>query len=475
VTTMRTDSNAKSYQQTQSLIVLALIADLQQRLAGQHNGKPPLIKVLSEDIGVPESAFTVPAFSKFYVAYRNCWARVAADGGVVSPQQLLAELEGLGASAALVEKWKRKLDSPVRTAPSPEVVRAARTLLDSEIARDAVSLLRRWISTIGNNPSDVRGELVSLSNSLLSLASHSGEEIRAAAIMREADAMGYVPPVSTGWSRLDYALSGGGMVRDGGLNYYEGDIWVVGAPSGHGKSSFGCNLAVNLASRGYASIYVTWEMAKVELIRRMICNIGNITYDVAMNPNNAKSEDELVARKSSIELVDAFVRFYEKPTTVAEIQDAVKRHKIEYGDALIAVIIDHLGISTRKNDRRETWRFLEEFVYEVKAVARQEHVAFICFSQVPEYIEAQLREENKATGADFRGSRGIRMGVDVAMYLCRHNGKDAAGNVNPSFANTTVVQIVKDRRFGHEDWFTMKYDRLHYRLEDAHNDQEERL
>jgi KaiC/GvpD/RAD55 family RecA-like ATPase len=447
-------------EQVQLSLISSLIADLQ----AHENGTAvlePFIKVVSESVGLSSSAFTLPGLQEFYTAYRYCYMRSAPDGGVVRHDEILAEMERAGASKELIDKWATNLTTPRKTKHITVVRDLADTLNKLDTGNATIGLLECWLDSAKKDPSLVPGELLGWSNQLLGMASGGGEEVIASQIVAEADALGYVQPLSTGFADIDAALSGGGM-STGGIHCHEGDIWVIGAPSGHGKSTMACNLVANTIQQGYAAMYVTWEMSKLEIIRRMVCNIGDIDYTVATNPNAATLPQELDARKNAIELISNNVRLYEKPSSPNEIAECIKRHRVEFGDKLKWVAIDHIGIA-KEASGEQSWRSMEQLVYALKGIAKQEKVGIIMFSQVPDMIEKQLRADNKATDADFRGSRGIRMGVDVAWFMCRHNGKDEFGTPNMAYENMACMQLVKDRRFGQEAWITLNYDWHRYR------------
>jgi len=452
------------YQRVQGAVAAALLADLQYRSAGNVAGRS-LLQVAFEEMGLSASAFTVPGIYEFVRGYLNCYYRSAPDGQEVHPSHVLAEMEKLGADEATLQKWRYHLSHewPPQVRNAAAFRENVSLLVKMDIGRATIEQLRAWLRFAESNTAAVKEEMVVWASTLIGMAEGASETIRPSDILSEADIRGYVPPTPTGWPRLDYALSGRGRTRAGGIFHDEGDIWVVGAPSGHGKSTFTCNLAVNLAKQGFASVVITWEASKVSLVRRMVCNLADISYDSAADLQLAITRGEAERRAEAVDTLSGLVRIYERPQKPSEIAEVIKRHKSEFGEKLRAILIDHIGIS-REATGDNVWRGLEQLVYALKSLAVQEHVAIIACSQVPEDVEAQLREKNKSFSLNFRGSRGIRMGADVALLMCRHNGKDENGVIQPQFYNTTCIQLSKDRRFGQEDWFLLSYNGDRYRM-----------
>ncbi len=437
--------------ETQAFLVGSLIADLQSR-----EGEP-LIKTLSEDIELKASAFTNPQYSLFYSAHQRCWARVVSNGRELLADDVIVELEHNGGN---VDKWKELIATPRKQSSMKNIKVNANRLIDSEAERNVKGLFDKWE---GEKHANIREGLVGFSNSILSLASGQGEESRPDLIMAESDAQGFASPASTGFKKLDYALSGNGII-EGGIYHKQGDLWIIGAPTGHGKSSFACNIVANLIKDGWQSIYITWEMKKTKLMNRLLCNLVDIPYSVAINSENG-TDREKQKRADGIELLRHFLRLYERPQTIAEIGDVIRRHKVEFGSSMAVVIIDHLGVS-QSTTGEQHWRHMESFSYDLKRLATREEVALICFSQVPGDVEAQLRESNKAVGADSRGSRGIRMAADVAMFLCKHNGKTTDGGIDLSKRDKSVLQLLKVREFGNEELIELSYNKERYRYSD---------
>lgn len=454
-----------NFKEAQNLVIQGLVADLQAQ------NTLPLIRDLFEDVGLTPDAFPLPFFSAFYAAYRYCWLRVVADNGVVTEGQVLSQLEQSGMDATVIAKWRDILAKPLSPLPKKAILDAGRTLVDAHIARNAVAITEDWLGKVKRGDGKIRNNIATLNTQLLSLTSDVNDTVNPTVIMQRAWDKGYVEPASTLWPRMDRALSNGGKTK-GGIRYSDGHLWVIGAASGHGKSSVGCNLVVNMAYQQKATLYVTLEMSQVSLIRRMLCNMANLPYDVVANPKpDRHSAEDIAHLKSALEYLSQFTRIYDRISTPEEIEQAIKRHKAEFGEQMVAVLVDHIGIATKNAAEGNVWHALEKYVYSLKDVAMREQVAIILFSQVPPDIESQLREDNRvATGADFRGSRAIRMVADIAMYVARHNGKDRGGNVDMRYNNKMVVQVVKDRDFGNEDWFLMQYDRDHYRISELTED-----
>lgn len=264
-------------------------------------------------------------------------------------------------------------------------------------------------------------------------------------------------PQPTGYDRLDRAIDGGWIL---------GRLYILGMPSGHGKSSFACNFASRRAEMGLPTILNSFEMAADDALFRMICDLASVTIDVAENPRKASPQEWERIQVASA-LLDAHVRIYDTPADGTEIARRIRRHKVEFGGNIL-VEIDHLGI-IRRGGRGNEWAEIERMVYDLSALAKAENVAILANSQIPTEMEKELTTNNLVFyNRDFRGSRGIRNAADYAIVGCKHSGiiaaPDGTNQHEYAYRNHTVVQVIKNRKTGGSFWGVFEYDPIYYRL-----------
>src|ERR1700722_12014878 len=111
----------------------------------------------------------------------------------------------------------------------------------------------------------------------LGLEARSSEEFRTPkdVIMSAGSLQNYLERrkqfgVPTGFDRLDRMTCG----------MRPGQLWVLGAFTSGGKSSFARNVAFNAAHSGHPGAFITLEMSEDEVTDGLICVVGQIDSQV---------------------------------------------------------------------------------------------------------------------------------------------------------------------------------------------------
>lgn len=265
-------------------------------------------------------------------------------------------------------------------------------------------------------------------------AIEKGESIEAEEYMQKSNAsymiQGFIngiaeqvntPYIPTGFNELDKALEGG---------LYEG-LYIIGAISSLGKTTFVLQIADQIAQQGQDIIIFSLEMAKYELISKSISRHTYIkTQADGAKPSNAKTnrgitvgsryqyysdyEKELI--KSSIETYAEYagnIYIHEGVGDIGaeNIKQTVEKHIRITGNKPV-VIIDYLQIiapiDMRASDKQNT----DKAVLELKRLSRDKKIPVIGVSS--------FNRENyktKASMSAFKESGAIEYGSDVLIGL----------------------------------------------------------
>lgn len=190
---------------------------------------------------------------------------------------------------------------------------------------------------------------------------------------------------STGFKNLDEALGGG---------LFAG-LYVFGAISSLGKTTFCLQLADQLAARGHDVLFFSLEMARDELMAK---SISRFTFLFSKNRRNAKTarsilhwsrlknltnEDMMIREKAILEHRSLgnhlFITERIGELRVEDIEKKVKRHYQATGVAPI-VIIDYLQIITPYDTRATDKQNTDRAVSELKRMSRDYNIPVIGIS-----------------------------------------------------------------------------------------------
>lgn len=226
-------------------------------------------------------------------------------------------------------------------------------------------------------------------------------------------------PLPTGFNRLD-------KIIDGGL-YPE--LYLVGAISGLGKTSFALQIADNIATLQERDVlYIALEMAKDELIAK---SLSRLTYQYCEgNIRNAKTtrgildgskyssfnpqEQELIKR--AINTYEAIARhIYIKDsvgeTTTDDIRTELEKHYRIKGKAPV-VIVDYLQILGPLDTKATDKQNIDRAVTALKRMSKEFDTPVFVISS---FNRANYR--NNDAPESFKDSGNIEYSADVLMSM----------------------------------------------------------
>ncbi len=221
--------------------------------------------------------------------------------------------------------------------------------------------------------------------------------------------------VSTGFQSLDTML-------DGGL--YEG-LYVIGAISSLGKTTFSLQIADNLAKAGQDVLYFSLEMAKAELMAK------SISRETAQQEGmEGKSAREILDgarwshyQEEETKMLERAIRTYEaygahlflfdemEELTVEGISKAVAQHETLTGNRPV-VIVDYLQILAPADARASDKQNMDKAVLALKRMSRSYHIPVLAISS--------FNRDNYTQGvhmASFKESGAIEYSSDVLIGL----------------------------------------------------------
>lgn len=248
---------------------------------------------------------------------------------------------------------------------------------------------------------------------------------------------GAVSGAKTGFSALDKML----------IQMGKGDLIIVGARPGMGKTSFAMNIATNVAKTSKKAVAIfSLEMSGEQLVTRILSSEA-LVDSVKLRTGQLKPEDwdNIAGVISSLSGCDIYIDDTSAITT-GEIKSKLRRIK-----NLGLVVIDYIGLmqSTTNTDNRA--QQVGEISRNLKIMAKDLGVPIICCAQLNRGTESRTGEGKKPTLADLRDSGSIEQDADIVLFLYRDEYyKDISGNSGTDnsvqdSANTAEIIIAKNR------------------------------
>ena len=218
--------------------------------------------------------------------------------------------------------------------------------------------------------------------------------------------------IKTGFPTLDNYTKG----------FHKGDLILLAARPGIGKTSLALNICANASIYGGATVAIfSLEMPISQIAQRTMCSIGNISMDNATSgTTNSKVWETVMQTKEQLETVGMYVDD-SSLTTPTQILSKCRRLKAEHG--LDLVMIDYLQLMRSESDGRKDSgnrsQEVGEMTRALKIAARELECPIIVLSQLSRDIEK--RNDHKPQLSDLRESGSIEQDADIVMFIDRVN------------------------------------------------------
>lgn len=217
--------------------------------------------------------------------------------------------------------------------------------------------------------------------------------------------------------------------------YHDGDLIIVGARPGVGKTAFALHGLMSAGMKNIASGIFSTEMRKEQLAARMVCNAGSLQYT---KTRNGQLSDEDWGRVSLgvSSIYDLPMRIVDKPTLyIDEIKSYARYWVMHYGVKII--FLDYLQNLSQRNNSKNRSELVGADAKALKALALE--------LGIPIVVLAQLNRD--ATGrpevSDLKESGDIEQAADLIYLLYR----DEIVNENSTMKGIMEI-IVGKARFG---------------------------
>ena len=202
--------------------------------------------------------------------------------------------------------------------------------------------------------------------------------------------------------------------RIGGLR--GGELTIIAARPSMGKSAFAMNIARLLAElRGKASLFVTLEMSRIELVERLLACTANVTLTrLRNNWINPHERRLIVEATSTLSQLPLFID--EAPSrSVSEIAAMCRRMKRK--GSLDALFVDYLQLVEAENAKDPREQQVAKIARRLKTLARELKIPVIVLSQLNR--ESEKSGDNKPKLGHLRESGAIEQDADNVVFVHR--------------------------------------------------------
>lgn len=238
--------------------------------------------------------------------------------------------------------------------------------------------------------------------------------------------------LQTGYTELDDTISPG---------LVPGQLFVLLAKTGTGKTILLCNLAVNMLTNDVPVLFVSLEQTREEVYERLQ-RIYRFYHPIA-------SDEDVNEALSSIGIVDQN-RLSEK-----DIEELIEEAEVETGEKPQAVFVDYLGYFARGAKGGSPYEKVSSAVMALKAAAKRSRVVIIA----PHQVNRMAKEGRPIDLDDARDSGVVEETADFLASIFRpDDGRSEDLNAQPT--GKLRLQLLKSRHGGKDRAFTLQMDLL---------------
>ena len=249
------------------------------------------------------------------------------------------------------------------------------------------------------------------------------------AIEEAASSAGRVTGIATGFTDLDYKLSG----------LHPSELIIVAARPAMGKTAFVLNIAQKAAVRDHVPTAIfSLEMSKEQLVTRMMAMEAMVDSQSIRTGDLQETDWEKIMESAGTIGRSPLIIDDTPGISITEIR--AKCRKLQVEKHIGMVIIDYLqliqGTNKRGGSREQE---ISEISRSLKIMAKELNVPVIALSQLSRAVEQ--RPDHKPMLSDLRESGAIEQDADIVMFLYR----DDYYNPDSEKKNVAEVIIAKHR------------------------------
>ena len=360
---------------------------------------------------VPENFFR-PAHQLIYAGILELNTRHIPIDQISLADRLAAEgqLEAVGGRPYLVElanntlaltNWKNHTEIVKRNSVLRDLVYASTNI--NALAYDAPDDTNEVIEDAEKMLFEVTQKRVSSSfQNITDLLTQAFDEIDE--LVNNKNQMAGTPTGFTDVDKLFWGLRGG-------------DLLILAARPGVGKTSFALNVATNAAKAGAAVVLFSLEMGANQLVQRILCAEARVNLG-QLRAGNLQEGDWNAIMNAAATLSGLELYIDDTPgLSLLEMRAKARRQLRDKKKGLI--IVDYLQLMQPPSNRRDGNRAVEvaEISRGLKVLAKEMDMPLLALSQLSRAVE--MRGSKRPMLSDLRESGSIEQDADIVMFIDR--------------------------------------------------------
>jgi replicative DNA helicase len=203
--------------------------------------------------------------------------------------------------------------------------------------------------------------------------------------------------------------------------FFPGELIVLAARPGLGKTSLALQIAYHLAAKSKLVYFASLEMSAAELSTRLACSLSGVSSRL-VRTGRLEQPDFAALNESMQSQSVANMDIHDQPgLTVAEIRRQIRKRK-KHG--LVLAVIDYLQLLTPEDRKVPREQQVARMTTLLKQTAREYEIPILCLCQ----LNRQADGEEQPQLSHLRESGAIEQDADMVLFLAPHKPTDLQRN-----------------------------------------------
>jgi replicative DNA helicase len=216
------------------------------------------------------------------------------------------------------------------------------------------------------------------------------------------------------------------------------ELTILAGRPGMGKTASMCDMILHISESGVPLVF-SMEMGYEQLIERLLCNIGNVSYQGAIrNLLQSSEKKRLLAAADTLSKRDIIIEGASLRTP-QQVEHTIRT----LADSNIhpsCVLLDHLQYMQTEPHCSDPYIAVTEITKYMKAIAREWNLPVILLCQLNRAVES--RDTHRPRLSDLRDSGSIEQDADQIWFIYR------PGYYEPHATSNAAEIIVAKNRNG---------------------------
>ncbi|MGE5454611.1 MAG: replicative DNA helicase [Methylocystaceae bacterium] len=238
------------------------------------------------------------------------------------------------------------------------------------------------------------------------------------------------------------------------LGYKPGDLIIIGAQTGHGKTAFALHTAGEIAVRQHLPLlYLNTEMSRVQIALRWGSILSQVEQEKIRRGDMTESELSRTLQAYSLLRESGFYS-YPCPNLTQEVAISVaRRFKVQHDIKMM--VVDYVGRMDKVGGNLQEWQILEQIVKTLKMLAQNLNIAVMVLVQLNEdgTLQGARRMKNECDlllklepipKDEYLENEELRKYREANYYLFIDKNRDGVGGVRIPIMFDKARQTLRD-------------------------------